>query len=62
MCGKGEEIFPDILLGIVGAMAGRCLYYTFGPTSVSGLNLFSLFAAFIVSLVFLPAHYAFRRF
>jgi uncharacterized membrane protein YeaQ/YmgE (transglycosylase-associated protein family) len=61
MCGRGEEIFPDIRLGLVGAMAGGWLYCTFGPTGVSGLNLFSLFAAVIGSLVFLPTYYAFRR-
>jgi uncharacterized membrane protein YeaQ/YmgE (transglycosylase-associated protein family) len=55
------RIMPDILLGIVGSMGGGWLFYTFGPAGVNGLNLFSLFAAVIGSLVFLLIYYAVRR-
>jgi uncharacterized membrane protein YeaQ/YmgE (transglycosylase-associated protein family) len=57
---KGENILPDIVLGVVGAMAGGWLCYTFGPAAVNGLHLFSLYAAVIGSLVFLLAYYAYR--
>jgi uncharacterized membrane protein YeaQ/YmgE (transglycosylase-associated protein family) len=57
----GERILPDILLGVVGALAGGWLFYSFGPASVNGFNLFSHFAAVTGSLVFLLAYYALRR-
>jgi uncharacterized membrane protein YeaQ/YmgE (transglycosylase-associated protein family) len=59
---KGEGILPDIVLGVVGAVAGGWLCYTFGPAAVNGLHLFSLYAAVIGSLVFLLAYYAYRRY
>ena len=58
---KADGSLPDILLGVVGAMAGGWLWYTFGPAGVNGLNLVSHFAAVIGSLVFLLTYYAFRR-
>ena len=41
----GEGILPDVLLGVVGAMAGGWLYYTFGPPSLTGFNLASQLVA-----------------
>jgi len=58
---KEGRILPDILLGVIGGMAGGWLFYTFGPPGVNGLNLASLFAAVIGSLTVLLAYYAFRR-
>ena len=58
---RGKSILPDILLGVVGAMAGGWLFYSFGPAGVNGLNLDSHFAAVIGSLVFLLTYYALRR-
>lgn len=60
--GRGEGILPDILLGVVGAVAGGWLYYTFGPASLTGFNLASQFVAVVGSLVFLLIYYALRRF
>jgi uncharacterized membrane protein YeaQ/YmgE (transglycosylase-associated protein family) len=58
---SGESILPDIILGVVGALAGGWLFYTFGPAGVNGLNLISLFAAVTGSLVFLLTYYAFKH-
>ena len=58
---EGESILPDILLGVIGAMTGGWLFYTFGPGGVNGLNLFSLYAAFTGSLVFVLTYYALRK-
>jgi uncharacterized membrane protein YeaQ/YmgE (transglycosylase-associated protein family) len=58
---RGEGILPDLLLGVVGAVAGGWLFYTFGPAGINGLNLFSHFAAVIGSLVFLLTYYALRQ-
>jgi uncharacterized membrane protein YeaQ/YmgE (transglycosylase-associated protein family) len=56
----GKAILPDVVLGAVGAMAGGCLCYTFGPAGVNGFDLLSLFASVIGSLIFLLTCYAFR--
>jgi uncharacterized membrane protein YeaQ/YmgE (transglycosylase-associated protein family) len=58
---RSEGIQPDVLLGVVGALAGGWSYYTFGPSGVNGLNLLSLFAAVIGSLVILLGYYALRQ-
>jgi uncharacterized membrane protein YeaQ/YmgE (transglycosylase-associated protein family) len=59
---KGEGILLDILLGIVGALAGGWLFHIFGAPGVSGLNLYSLFVAVTGSTVFLVLYHAlFRR-
>jgi len=58
---RGEGIVPDLLLGLVGAVAGGWFYYAFGPPGVNGLNLYSYLMAVIGSLVSLLIYYAFRR-
>src|ERR1700683_198688 len=40
---KRDGSLPDILIGVVGAMAGGWLWYTFGPAGVNGLHLVSHF-------------------
>jgi uncharacterized membrane protein YeaQ/YmgE (transglycosylase-associated protein family) len=59
---RGERILPDIMLGVIGALAGGWLFYTFGRASVTGFNLTSLFAAVIGSLVVPLIYYALRIF
>lgn len=58
---RGEGIVLDILLGVVGALAGGWLFHIFGAPGVSGLNLYSLFVAVIGSVVFLFLYHALRR-
>jgi uncharacterized membrane protein YeaQ/YmgE (transglycosylase-associated protein family) len=58
---QGEGLFLDILLGIVGAIAGGWLFNTFGAGGVTGLNLYSLLVAVIGSVVLLVAYHAIRR-
>jgi uncharacterized membrane protein YeaQ/YmgE (transglycosylase-associated protein family) len=58
---RSRGILPDLLSGVLGAMAGGSLYYTFGPASVTGFNLTSLFTAVIGSLVSLLMYYALRH-
>ena len=58
---RSERVLPDILVGAVGAMAGDWLCYTFGPPGVNGLNLLSLFAAVLSSLIFLLTFYGLRQ-
>jgi uncharacterized membrane protein YeaQ/YmgE (transglycosylase-associated protein family) len=58
---RGEGIFLDVLLGVVGAMIGGWLFHIFGASGVSGLNIYSLFVAVVGSVVFLVGYHAIRR-
>lgn len=58
---RGEGMFLDILLGVVGAFVGGWLFHLFGANGVNGLNLYSLLVAVIGSVVFLVAYHAVRR-
>lgn len=58
---QGEGMFLDILLGIVGAIAGGWLFNTFGAAGVTGLNLYSLMVAVVGAIVFLLLYHALRR-
>jgi uncharacterized membrane protein YeaQ/YmgE (transglycosylase-associated protein family) len=58
---RGEGIFLDILLGVVGALIGGWLFHLFGASGVNGLNLYSLFVAVIGSVVCLVVYHAVRR-
>jgi len=58
---QGEGLFLDILLGIVGAIAGGWLFNTFGAPGVTGLNLYSLLVAVVGAVVLLVVYHAIRR-
>lgn len=58
---SGEGILLDILLGIVGAIAGGWLFQMFGASGVTGLNLYSLLVAVVGAVIFLVAYHAIRR-
>jgi uncharacterized membrane protein YeaQ/YmgE (transglycosylase-associated protein family) len=58
---RGEGIFLDIILGIVGAVVGGWLFTMLGGSPVSGVNFHSIFVAVIGSIVVLVARHALRR-
>jgi uncharacterized membrane protein YeaQ/YmgE (transglycosylase-associated protein family) len=59
---RGEGVFLDILLGIVGAVLGGWLFNTFGMSGVTGLNIYSLLVAVVGAVVILVLYHAlFRR-
>ena len=58
---RGEGIFFDILLGVVGAVVGGWLFNRFGAVGVTGLNLYSLLVAVIGAVVVLLVYHALRR-
>jgi uncharacterized membrane protein YeaQ/YmgE (transglycosylase-associated protein family) len=58
---QGEGLLLDIVLGIVGALAGGWLFNTFGASGVTGLNLYSLLVAVVGAVVLLIAYHAIRR-
>ncbi len=54
----GEGVVIDIVLGVVGAVVGGFLFNTFGSSGVTGLNIWSLFVAFIGAVVVLVVKHA----
>jgi uncharacterized membrane protein YeaQ/YmgE (transglycosylase-associated protein family) len=58
---RGEGIFLDIILGIVGAVVGGWLFSALGGHPVSGVNLYSLFVAVIGSIIVLFLRHALVR-
>ena len=58
---RGEGVFLDIILGIVGAVVGGWLFAAFGGSPVSGVNLYSLFVAVIGSVLVLFGWHALVR-
>ena len=58
---KGEGLFLDVVLGIVGAVVGGWLFGVFGASGVSGVNLYSLLVAVAGAIVVLFAYHAIRR-
>jgi uncharacterized membrane protein YeaQ/YmgE (transglycosylase-associated protein family) len=58
---SGEGIVLDIVLGVVGAIAGGWLVGFFGLGGVTGLNLYSIVIAVVGSVVVLVIYHAIRR-
>lgn len=58
---RGEGLFLDIILGIVGAVVGGFVFRAFGGAGVTGLNLYSLIVAVIGSILFLIVYHALAR-
>ena len=58
---KGEGLFLDIVLGIVGAVVGGWLFGLFGASGVNGVNLYSLLVAVAGAILVLLAYHALRR-
>jgi uncharacterized membrane protein YeaQ/YmgE (transglycosylase-associated protein family) len=58
---RGEGIILDVLLGVVGAIAGGWLFNRFGAAGVTGLNLYSLLVAVVGAVVVLLIYHAIRR-
>jgi uncharacterized membrane protein YeaQ/YmgE (transglycosylase-associated protein family) len=56
----GEGLFRDIILGIVGAFIGGMIVRMFGGTGVTGLNIWSIFVAFIGAVLLLVVYHAIR--
>jgi len=58
---RGEGLVLDLILGILGAIAGGWLFNTFGASGVTGLNLYSLMVAVVGAIVVLVVYHAIRR-
>ena len=55
---SGEDVFLDIILGVVGAVVGGWLFNTFGHSGVNGLNLYSLLVAVVGAVIVLVVYHA----
>ena len=58
---RGEGLVLDLVLGIVGAVAGGWLFNMFGASGVTGLNLYSLLVAVVGAIAVLVVYHAIRR-
>jgi uncharacterized membrane protein YeaQ/YmgE (transglycosylase-associated protein family) len=58
---RGDGLFLDIILGVVGAVVGGWLFNRFGAVGVTGLNIYSLLVAVIGAVVVLLVYHALRR-
>jgi uncharacterized membrane protein YeaQ/YmgE (transglycosylase-associated protein family) len=58
---SGEGLLMDIVLGILGAVAGGWLFNEFGHSGVTGVNLYSLAVAVIGAVILLVIYHAIRR-
>jgi len=57
----GEGVVLDIVLGIVGAIAGGFLFSLFGASGVTGFNIYSIFVAVVGAVLLLVGYHAVRR-
>ena len=48
----------DIILGVIGTVAGGWLFNMLGHSGVTGLNLYSLFVAVIGAVIVLVVYHA----
>jgi uncharacterized membrane protein YeaQ/YmgE (transglycosylase-associated protein family) len=55
---RGEGLFLDIVLGIIGAIVGGFLFNAIGQVGITGFNLYSMFVAVIGSVVVLLIYHA----
>ncbi len=49
----GEGLVMDIVLGVVGAIVGGFIFNMLGASGATGINLYSIFVAFIGAVVVL---------
>jgi uncharacterized membrane protein YeaQ/YmgE (transglycosylase-associated protein family) len=54
----GSGVLVDIVLGIIGSVAGGWLFTTFGALPVTGFNIYSLFVATVGAIVVLVLYHA----
>ena len=55
---SGQGVVMDIVLGIVGAVAGGWLFNAMGHTGVTGVNLYSVLVAVVGAVIVLLIYHA----
>lgn len=59
--GSSNSLLTDIILGVVGSLAGGFIMSLFGQPQVSGLNWYSLFVAILGATVLIWLGRIFQR-
>ena len=58
----GSGLVMDIALGVVGALVGGFVFNAIGHSAPTGINIYSIFVAFVGSCIVLVLyHMVFRR-
>ena len=57
----GEGVIMDIVLGVVGAVVGGFIFNALGHSAPNGINIYSIFVAFIGSVVVLLLYHMIIR-
>lgn len=58
----GSGIIMDIVLGVIGAFVGGFIFNYFGHSAPTGINIYSIFVAFVGAVIVLVIwHALFRR-
>jgi uncharacterized membrane protein YeaQ/YmgE (transglycosylase-associated protein family) len=55
--GTGQGVLMDMVLGVVGAIAGGWLFRIFGGHGVTGLNIWSILVSIIGAVVVLALYH-----
>ena len=59
---RGDGLVVDIVLGVIGAIVGGFLFNQFGAHGATGINIYSIFVAFIGAVIVLVIyHMVIRR-
>jgi uncharacterized membrane protein YeaQ/YmgE (transglycosylase-associated protein family) len=58
---RGDGLFLDIILGVIGAVVGGWVFNFFGAAGVTGLNIYSLLVAVVGAILVLVIYHALRR-
>ena len=55
---RGQGVVMDIVLGIIGAIAGGWLFNAIGHMGVTGVNLYSILVAVVGAVIVLLIYHA----
>jgi uncharacterized membrane protein YeaQ/YmgE (transglycosylase-associated protein family) len=55
---RGQSLWLDMVLGIVGAIVGGMLFNMFGASGITGFNIYSMMVAIVGSVLVLWAYHA----
>ena len=54
----GSGVVMDIVLGVIGAVVGGFIFNFFGHSAPTGINIYSIFVAFLGAVVVLWIYHA----
>jgi len=57
---RGQGLFGDLLLGVIGAVLGGWAFNQLGRSGVTGINLYSMLVSAAGSIVILVLYHALR--